>query len=468
MATYDPTLITKFDATNNKYAYMDSDATHAFRSPIYDGSVAPTGQLTNPTRVRRAVVYLKPDWVFVHDWLDGTNAAYNKQFWQFFNLPTVSSNVITHVNGGQALKLTSVIPSAPTVTITQYNSLAGGNGFCEWNGKSSHYTYSGQPGYQVQLASNIKTTTETYLTAFDMSGANSTVALTGVDANHEGAIIQASPNPKIAIFPKVGAGTSASVSFTGPAWSGTAGIGVIGLVPGSVTIAGNCTANCNGTVGADGFWYYEATSGASSLTSGGCAITTSTPLHSGTTNAAYSPTVQETTGECGAGTPAWSITSGNLPPGLSVSSGGVVSGTPTLAGTFNFTASVSGLASTPAPSAQQITINTPAVCSIASTSPFTSGNQNVAYSFTIKKTNCVVPVTWTVTSGALPTGLSLGSSTGTISGTPSAEGTYTFTPQVTDNLGNSASLPNAQIVIAPPAPLVGGSTSNVTTNGMIH
>jgi large repetitive protein len=205
------------------------------------------------------------------------------------------------------------------------------------------------------------------------------------------------------------------------------------------------------------------------ITFSGCATTTASPLHSGTTGTSYSPTVQETTSGCGAGTPAWTVVGGTLPPGLALSSLGVVSGTPTQAGTFNFTVHVSGLARTPSDSPQQITINAPAVCAITSVSPFTSGNQNVAgYSFTISTINCTAPNAWSITAGALPTGLNLGASTGTISGTPSAAGTFTFTPQVTDNLGNSAGLPNAQIMIAPPPPAAGGSTVNATANGTLH
>ena len=112
------------------------------------------------------------------------------------------------------------------------------------------------------------------------------------------------------------------------------------------------------------------------LTFSGCAVTTASPLHSGTTNTGYSPTVQQTTNGCGAGTPSWSNSGGSLPPGMALSSGGVVSGTPTVSGTYNFTASVTGLASTPSPSPESITINDPVTCnspSITSTSPLPNG-----------------------------------------------------------------------------------------------
>jgi hypothetical protein len=69
-------------------------------------------------------------------------------------------------------------------------------------------------------------------------------------------------------------------------------------------------------------------------------ITTSSPLPSGTVNTAYSQTLQAT----GGSTPySWSIPSGSLPPGLSLtSSTAVISGTPTTANLYNFRIRVTG------------------------------------------------------------------------------------------------------------------------------
>jgi hypothetical protein len=52
---------------------------------------------------------------------------------------------------------------------------------------------------------------------------------------------------------------------------------------------------------------------------------------------AYSQTLAATGGN---GTLVWSLDSGSLPAGLSLSSGGVISGTPTGTGTSNFTVRV--------------------------------------------------------------------------------------------------------------------------------
>ena len=81
-----------------------------------------------------------------------------------------------------------------------------------------------------------------------------------------------------------------------------------------------------------------------------------------------------------------------------------------------------------------------------------------AYSATLSATGGVAPYVWSITYGALPGGLSLASSSGVISGTPTAGGTAEFTVEVTDANGNigAAAL---SISIGPPAPLQITTTS---------
>ena len=67
------------------------------------------------------------------------------------------------------------------------------------------------------------------------------------------------------------------------------------------------------------------------------------------------------------------------------------------------------------------------------TSSLPSGLTNTSYSQTLKASGGVPPYTWSIHSGSLPQGLSLSSSTGKISGTPSKIGTYSFMTKVTDS-----------------------------------
>src|SRR5205814_10697557 len=63
----------------------------------------------------------------------------------------------------------------------------------------------------------------------------------------------------------------------------------------------------------------------------------------------------------------------------------------------------------------------------------TAATSGAPYSSTDQPTGGTLPYSWSVTSGQLPTGLSLTSTTGNIAGTPTTNGQYTFTLQVTDS-----------------------------------
>jgi hypothetical protein len=66
------------------------------------------------------------------------------------------------------------------------------------------------------------------------------------------------------------------------------------------------------------------------------------------------------------------------------------------------------------------------------TSSLPDGNKNAAYSATLAAIGGTKPYTWSIATGAVPTGLTLGSSTGVISGTPTGTGTASFTVKLTD------------------------------------
>jgi hypothetical protein len=160
-------------------------------------------------------------------------------------------------------------------------------------------------------------------------------------------------------------------------------------------------------------------------------VTTSLP--SGVVGTQYSQTLQ-----AAGGTTAytWSLASGSaaLPLGLTLSSSGTISGKPTVAGTSTFTVKVTDSAGGGAMSATQqmsIVVNA-APLSIVTTS-LPNGVVNTSYSQTLQAAGGTSPYVWSLASGsaALPSGLTL-SSSGTISGTPTAAGPTTFSVQVTD------------------------------------
>ncbi len=157
---------------------------------------------------------------------------------------------------------------------------------------------------------------------------------------------------------------------------------------------------------------------------------TSTTLPQGTASVPYSSTLQSSGGNPPV---TWALAAGSaaLPNGLSLSAAGVISGTPTVPGTYPIT--VQATDATPASVTQLLSMNVVALTTLAvSTTSIPSGNIGSAYSTTLAATGGAVPYTWSVASGALPQGLVL-STTGVLSGTPLAAGSYTFTAQVKDS-----------------------------------
>ena len=169
------------------------------------------------------------------------------------------------------------------------------------------------------------------------------------------------------------------------------------------------------------------------------AITTSS-LPGATVGTAYGETLAATGGRSPY---TWSLASGSLPPGLSLStSKGVIWGTPTASGTYSFVVRVKDSATYPATAihAESIAIAAKKTSSLViTTSSLPNGIVGAAYSATLSASGGIQPYTWTLTSGQLPTGLSLGATSGSISRIPTATGTYTFTIQVKGHLGGTAS-----------------------------
>ena len=143
-------------------------------------------------------------------------------------------------------------------------------------------------------------------------------------------------------------------------------------------------------------------------------ITPASPLPTATLHVPYTQTL---TASGGAGTYTWSVVSGSLPTGMTMSSAGVISGTPTVVASFNFT--VQALDANSCPGTLGYTL--PVQCPPIAVSPATlaDGTLGIGYSQTLTASGGIAPYTWAVTGGTLPAGLTL-SSGGVISGTPTA------------------------------------------------
>jgi len=140
----------------------------------------------------------------------------------------------------------------------------------------------------------------------------------------------------------------------------------------------------------------------------------------------------------GAGTYAWSLNSGELPPGLVITSEGLITGMPSQAGTYQFIVRVDagGQFDTQQYSIFVDSNVTPDPLAIL-TSSLPGGVQGHWYGATLAATGGVWPRSWSQSSGAMPEGLSLDSG-GVISGTPTVAGTFSFTVRVVDRDGTIA------------------------------
>jgi Putative Ig domain len=187
-----------------------------------------------------------------------------------------------------------------------------------------------------------------------------------------------------------------------------------------------------------------------------------TSLSNGTVGTAYSQTL---TASGGTALYTWSITSGTLPAGLTLSSGGVISGMPSAScSATTVLCQVTDSLSNTAAQSLSITINNQAP-SINTTS-LSNGTVGTAYSQTLTASGGTAPYTWSITAGTLPAGLTM-STAGVISGTPTAScGATTATCQATDSLNITATRSlsitvNAIVTTPPPTPTTGNTTGVV-------
>jgi hypothetical protein len=203
---------------------------------------------------------------------------------------------------------------------------------------------------------------------------------------------------------------------------------VVGTLPAGLTLSG--TGLVSGTPTAAGTFTIKVTD-ANGATATSCTFTINNALAlpcpsvtTGEVNAAFSSQLTATGGV----TPYTYAVVGTLPAGLTLSGTGLVSGTPTAAGTFTIKVTDANGATA---SSCTFTINN----SLALPCPsVTTGEVNAAFSSQLTATGGVTPYTYAVV-GTLPAGLTL-SGTGLVSGTPTAAGTFTI--KVTDANGATA------------------------------
>jgi hypothetical protein len=178
----------------------------------------------------------------------------------------------------------------------------------------------------------------------------------------------------------------------------------------------------------------------------------------GTVGVPYSYTLHMSEGS-GSYPMTWGISSGALPPGLSLRASedtrsGTISGTPTQAGSFRFYVQVKDKPNSGGPPSTEVlyTINiapgqAPKPTMTVTTASLPDATINQPYTAPGLTASGATVTSWALAGGALPAGLALGTN-GVVSGTPTQSGTFGFTVQANGN-GTSATKQLSIFVIAP-------------------
>ncbi|MDL5367048.1 Calx-beta domain-containing protein [Xanthomonas sp. NCPPB 2654] len=220
-----------------------------------------------------------------------------------------------------------------------------------------------------------------------------------------------------------------------------------GALSGTPTVAGNFNFSLTATDSTTGSAGQASQSYSLSIVSPTLSIAPPT-LPTGTAGSAYSQTLSASGGTAPY---SYAVSAGALPTGLSLAAGGALAGTPTVAGSFAFTVTVTDAGSFTAAQAYTLSIAAPTLSVAPPTLP--SGTVGNAYSQTLSASGGTAPYSYAVSAGTLPAGLTLAAG-GALSGTPTAIASSTFTVTVTDAHGfTAAQAYTVAIAAAVPAPV---------------
>ena len=202
-----------------------------------------------------------------------------------------------------------------------------------------------------------------------------------------------------------------------------------GVLSGTATVAGSFTFSLRGSDSSTGASAPFITSNSYTVTIAAPTITvTPVSLPAGTAATAYS---QQLTGNGGVAPYVFTVKSGSLPAGLTLSSSGLLSGTPTAAGSFMLTVQAQDVHLFTGTRSYTLVVSSATVSLTPTSLPNPVGG--AAYSVTLSADGGTGPYAYSVSSGSLPAGLSLNTATGLLSGTTTAVGSSTFSLMATDS-----------------------------------
>ena len=237
-----------------------------------------------------------------------------------------------------------------------------------------------------------------------------------------------------------GAAGGATISTSG--WSVTAGslppglsLSTAGAITGTPTTAGSYSATVQATDSAG----FTGTTVVSYTINNVVTVTNpgAQTKNSGTAIATLTLSASTSSSTATISSTGWSVTAGSLPPGLSLSAAGAITGTPTTAGSYSATVQATDSAGFTGTTVVSYTINNVVTVTNPGAQTKNSGTAIATLTLSASTSSSTATISstgWSVTAGSLPPGLSL-SAAGAITGTPTTAGSYSATVQATDSAG---------------------------------
>jgi hypothetical protein len=356
------------------------------------------------------------------------------------NVPTLSS-----------ISPTSVAAGGPAFTLTAVGTNFSPKCVVLWNGATLSTTYASS----TQLTAAVPNTSiasagtaQIAVYAPGRSGGTSNILYLAIGA---AAITTTTSSPLAITTLSIPAGTlgtaysatlSASGGTTPYSWAAGSGtppgitLSSTGALSGTPTTSGSYSFPVqvkDAAANTASYTYSVAIGASTTTTTTALSITTVSTLPSGTQGTAYRTTLAATGGSAPY---TWSVSSGSLPGGITLTaSTGVLSGTPTAGGSSTFIGVVTD--ATGGAYAKSFTISI-ATSPLTLDSSLPQGTVGLSYSAAMASGG-TPPYTLNVSNGSLPPGLGFDSASGKLSGMPTKSNTYNFVGQVADTASHASS-----------------------------